>query len=90
MDSEIDATIGFGDRRHNGGQIVALHKDFPESPYAILDPSMRWFPADESLRETTMNNKLMPPLLPQLRRKVKESRDTGPALIDTNGRSVYY
>ena len=26
---------------------MALHKDFPESPYAILDPTLRWFPADE-------------------------------------------
>ena len=30
---------------------MALHKDFPKSPYVILDPDMRWFPADESLRE---------------------------------------
>jgi type III restriction enzyme len=55
---------------------MALHKDFPESPYAILDPAVRWFPADESLRETTMD-KLMPPLVSQLRRKVKEWRDSG-------------
>ncbi|PKO22619.1 MAG: type III restriction endonuclease subunit R [Chloroflexi bacterium HGW-Chloroflexi-1] len=55
---------------------MALHKDFPESPYAILDPALRWFPADESLRETSMD-KLMPPLVPQLRRKVKEWRGSG-------------
>jgi type III restriction enzyme len=55
---------------------MALHPNFPESPYAILDPAIRWFPADESLRETTMD-KLMPPLVPELRRKVKEWRDTG-------------
>jgi type III restriction enzyme len=55
---------------------MALHKDFPESPYAILDPATRWFPADEALRETSMD-KLMPPLVPQLRRKVKEFRDGG-------------
>ncbi|HVA00111.1 MAG TPA: DEAD/DEAH box helicase family protein [Terriglobia bacterium] len=55
---------------------MALHKDFPESPYAILDPAIRWFPADEALRETTMD-KLMPPLVSELRRKVKEWRDTG-------------
>jgi hypothetical protein len=53
---------------------MALHKDFPESPYAILDPGSRWFPADEALRETSME-KLMPPLVPVLRRKVKEFRD---------------
>ncbi len=55
---------------------MALHKDFPGSPHAILDPAIRWFPADEALRETSMD-KLMPPLVPQLRRKVKEWRDSG-------------
>ena len=55
---------------------MALHPNFPESPYAILDPALRWFPADEALRESSMD-KLMPPLVPQLRRKVKEWRDSG-------------
>jgi type III restriction enzyme len=55
---------------------MALHPNFPESPYTILDPAIRWFPADEALRETSMD-KLMPPLVPQLRRKVKEWRDSG-------------
>jgi type III restriction enzyme len=55
---------------------MALHPNFPESPYEVLDPKIRWFPADEALRETTMD-KLMPPLVPQLRRKVKEFRDGG-------------
>jgi len=48
---------------------VALHPSFPASPYAILDPALRWFPADEALRETSMD-KLMPPLVPRLRRQV--------------------
>jgi type III restriction enzyme len=55
---------------------MALHKDFPESPYVILDPAMRWFPADEAMRETSME-KLMPPLVPSLRKNVKEWRDSG-------------
>jgi type III restriction enzyme len=55
---------------------MALHKDFPESPHAILDPSQRWFPADEALRESSME-KLMPPLVSQIRKKVKEWRDSG-------------
>ena len=55
---------------------MALHPNFPESPYAILDPAIRWFPADEALRESSMD-KLMPPLVPQLRKKVKEWRDSG-------------
>ncbi|NLF09080.1 MAG: DEAD/DEAH box helicase family protein [Pirellulaceae bacterium] len=55
---------------------MALHPDFPSSPHAILDPGIRWFPADEALRESSME-KLMPPLVAELRRKVKEFRDGG-------------
>jgi type III restriction enzyme len=55
---------------------MALHPDFPDSPHAILDPEIRWFPADEALRENSAD-KLMPPLVHQLRRKVKEFRDSG-------------
>ncbi len=55
---------------------MALHPDFPDSPHAIFDPAIRWFPTDEALRETGMN-KLMPPLVSQLRRKVKVFRDSG-------------
>src|SRR3990172_544955 len=53
---------------------MALHKDFPKDPYAILDPSIRWFPADEALREKGFD-KLIPPLVAGLRKKVKEWRD---------------
>lgn len=55
---------------------MALHPDFPASPHAILAPELRWFPADEALRSTSAD-RLMPPLVPQLRRKVKEWRDSG-------------
>jgi type III restriction enzyme len=55
---------------------MALHPNFPESPYTILDPSIRWFPADEALRESTVD-KLMPPLVPQLRKRVQDWRDSG-------------
>ncbi len=55
---------------------MGLHKDFPDSPHVILDPSIRWFPADEALR-TTSSEKLMPPLVPELRKQVKAWRDKG-------------
>jgi len=55
---------------------MALHKDFPQSPHAILAPGIRWFPADEALRASSME-KLMPPLVAELRRKVKDFRDSG-------------
>ena len=53
---------------------MALHKNFPKSPYAILDPKIRWFPADEDLREKGYE-KLLPPLVAELRKKVKQWRD---------------
>ena len=55
---------------------MALHPDFPSSPHVVLDPDIRWFPADETLRDTS-SDKLMPPMVAQLRRKVKAFRDSG-------------
>jgi type III restriction enzyme len=66
---------------------MALHPNFPESPYAKLDPAIRWFPADEALRETSAE-KLMPPLVPQLRRKVKEWRESGYAGATDTSKSL--
>ncbi|MGH9568021.1 MAG: DEAD/DEAH box helicase family protein, partial [Candidatus Angelobacter sp.] len=66
---------------------MALHPDFPESPYAILDPAIRWFPADEALRDTSFE-KLMPPLVPQLRKAVKEWRDSGYAGATDTSRAL--
>lgn len=66
---------------------MAQHKDFPQSPHAILDPGIRWFPADEALRASSME-KLMPPLVAELRRKVKEFRDTGYAGATGTSRSL--
>ena len=66
---------------------MALHPDFPDSPHAILDPELRWFPADETLRDTTME-KLMPPLVAQLRRKVQAFRDSGYAGASDTSKSL--
>lgn len=66
---------------------MALHKDFAASPHAVLDPDIRWFPADEALRETGME-KLMPPLVVHLRRKVKEFRDSGYAGATDTSKSL--
>src|SRR3989344_2591965 len=55
---------------------MALHQKFPKSPYDILDPAIRWFPADENLREQGYE-KLLPPLVAELRKKVKEWRLSG-------------
>src|SRR3989344_4412595 len=53
---------------------MALHKNFPRDPYKILDPSIRWFPADEDLREQGYE-KLLPPFVPMLREEVKKWRE---------------
>ena len=53
---------------------MALHPNFPRDPYVILDPSIRWFPADEDLRDKGID-KLLPPLVADLRKKVMEWRD---------------
>lgn len=66
---------------------MALHPDFPHSPHAILDPELRWFPAAEALRDTTME-KLMPPLVAALRRTVKEFRDSGYVGTSDTSRSL--
>jgi type III restriction enzyme len=54
---------------------MALHPDFPHSPHEILAPELRWFPADEALRESSYE-KLLPPLVHKLRKKVTEWRSS--------------
>ena len=53
---------------------MALHKDFPKSPYDVLQPEIRWFPADEDLGKKGYG-KLLPPLVHKLRLEVKKWRD---------------
>jgi type III restriction enzyme len=55
---------------------VALHPDFPSSPYDILDPDHRWFPAAEELRSTAYE-RLLPPLVARIREEVNEWRAAG-------------
>lgn len=55
---------------------MALHPDFPASPYAELVPEQRWFPAAEELRGTAYE-KLLPPLVVKIRIEVSSWRDSG-------------
>lgn len=55
---------------------MALHPNFPKNPHQILDPKLRWFPAEETLREQRYDH-LMPPLVDKLRKQVKVWRDGG-------------
>lgn len=54
---------------------MAIHPSFPSSPYEILNPDYRWFPADEALRETSYN-KLIPPLVHKIRKDVQAWRSS--------------
>jgi type III restriction enzyme len=55
---------------------MALHPQFPLSPYATLVPEHRWFPAEEELR-TLAYEKLLPPLVANIRKEVHAWRQTG-------------
>jgi len=66
---------------------MALHPDFPASPYTILDPALRWFPADEALRASSFE-RLLPPLVPELRKQVKAWRDKNYAGATATSRSL--
>ncbi|MDP2812383.1 MAG: DEAD/DEAH box helicase family protein [bacterium] len=52
---------------------MALHKNFPKDKFQILDPSIRWFPAEEDLRKEGFE-KLLPPFVPELRERIAEWR----------------
>ena len=66
---------------------MGLHKDFPTSPFSELDPTTRWFPADEELRDKG-SEKLLPPLVTKLREEVKSWRDSGYVGVSDTTRSL--
>lgn len=55
---------------------MALHPEFPASPYAPLDPKTRWVPGEEALRDTAYE-KLLPPLVARVRTEVAAWRNAG-------------
>ena len=66
---------------------MALHPDFPSSPYVLLDPQERWFPAAEELRATAYE-KLIPPLVANIRDEVKSWRNSGYAGASSTSRAL--
>src|SRR4030067_1855951 len=66
---------------------MALHPEFPKSPYAELLPDQRWFPADEELREKSYD-KLLPPLVAKIRIEVTAWRIAGYAGASDTSRSL--
>ena len=66
---------------------MALHEDFPSSPYDIVDPGIRWFPEDGSHNDQSAD-KLIPPLVGILRREVKKFRDGGYVGVSSTSQSL--
>jgi type III restriction enzyme len=66
---------------------MALHPNLPTSPYAVLEPDQRWFPAAEELRSTAYE-KLLPPLVANIRIEVKRWRDAGYEGASATSRSL--
>ena len=66
---------------------MALHPDFPRSPYEPLPPELRWFPAAENLRETAYD-KLLPPLVAKVREGVTAWRLSGYAGSSATSRAL--
>ena len=66
---------------------MALHPEFPKSPYAELLPVQRWFPAAEELRSTAYE-KLLPPLVAKIRDEVSAWRAAGYAGASSTSRAL--
>ncbi|MBU6419178.1 MAG: DEAD/DEAH box helicase family protein, partial [Proteobacteria bacterium] len=66
---------------------MGLHSDFPLSPYEVLPPETRWFPAAEELRSTAYE-KLLPPLVANIRKEVASWRETGYAGASATSRAL--
>jgi type III restriction enzyme len=68
---------------------MAIHPKLPESPYEVLLPEHRWFPAAEELREKSYE-KLLPPLVAKIRVEVKAWRDSGYAGASDTSRALLH
>lgn len=66
---------------------MAINKNFPKSPYEILDPAIRWFPGDENLFQDG-HFKLLPPLVQKIRLEVHERRNGWYEWASTTSRAL--
>lgn len=66
---------------------MAIHKDFPSDPFVVVPPDARWFPADESLRDSKMAD-LIPPLVAKVRREVAQWRANGYVGVSETSRAL--
>lgn len=68
---------------------MALHPEFPLSPYDELLPEHRWVPGVEQ-REDTAYEKLLPPLVAHVRKHVKAWRDDDYAGASSSSRALLH
>ena len=66
---------------------MALHKNFPSSPYAVLKPEIRRLPSDDLLRESYYG-KWLAPLAHKLRKAVYKWREKSYAGASKIGKAL--
>tara|TARA_B110000037_G_C17107652_1_gene500524 strand:+ start:60 stop:2708 length:2649 start_codon:yes stop_codon:yes gene_type:complete len=66
---------------------MGINKNFPKSPFQILNPDIRWFPGDENLGEKG-RDKLLAPLVNKIRKEVFEWRNKNYSNISETSKSL--
>ena len=66
---------------------MGLNKNFPKSPFKIINPDVRWFPGDESLGDKG-REKLLAPLVTKIRKEVFEWRKKNYPNISATSKSL--
>ena len=66
---------------------MGLSPHFPTDPHAILDPDIRWYPGEEKYSEDGYAT-LLPPLVYEIRKRVKSWRDSSYAGANHTTRSL--
>ena len=66
---------------------MGLNKNFPKSPFNIINPDVRWFPGDESLGDKG-REKLLAPLVTKIRQEVFEWRKKNYSNISDTSKSL--
>ena len=68
---------------------MALHPNFPQSPHAIIDPSVRWLPDNEALRDHQLRDNCCPPLVHKIREgRSKHGETTATAVLRETSKAL--
>ncbi len=66
---------------------MGLDKNFPRHPHSIISPDVRWYPGSDAMGEKG-REKLLPPLVNQIRKEVYDWREAGYANISEVSQSL--